>query len=79
MCYTLYMPCAINGLESCLCWFDLEGRDEVNITIEIKPDDTPEVPEIFNVNLFNASDLDRLQTGAVSTCISRGFELADSK
>ena len=38
----------------------------MNITIEIKPDDTPEVAEIFTVNLVNVSDLDRIQTGAVS-------------
>ena len=44
----------------------LEGDDEVNITIEIKPDDTPEVAEVFTVNLVNVSDLDRLQIGAVS-------------
>lgn len=54
-----------NGLHVRL--FNLEGHDEVNITIEIKPDDTPEVAEIFTVNLVNASDLDRIQKGAVST------------
>ena len=48
------------------CWFYLEGHDEVNITIEIKPDNTPEVAETFTVNLVNVSNLDRLQTGAVS-------------
>ena len=49
-----------------MCLFILEGHDEVNITIEIKPDDTPEVAEVFTVNLVNVSDLDRIQTGAVS-------------
>ena len=48
------------------CWFYLEGHDEVNITIEIKPDSTPEVAETFTVNLVNVSNLDRLQKGAVS-------------
>lgn len=47
-------------------WFYLEGHDEVNITIEIKSDNTPEVAEVFTVNLVNVSDLDRLQIGAVS-------------
>ena len=47
----------------------LEGHDEVNITIEIKPDDTPEVAEVFTVNLVNVSGLDRLQIGAVSIFI----------
>ena len=46
--------------------FYLEGHDEVNITIEIKPDNTPEVAEVFTVNLVNVSNLDRLQIGAVS-------------
>ena len=49
--------------------FYFEGHDEVNITIEIKPDTTPEVAEVFTVNLVNVSDLDRLQTGAVSISI----------
>ena len=49
--------------------FCLEGHDEVNITIEIKPDNTPEVAEVFTVNLVNVSDLDRLQIGAVSIVI----------
>ena len=49
--------------------FCLEGHDEVNITIEIKPDNTPEVAEVFTVNLVNVSDLDRLQIGAVSKVI----------
>ena len=49
--------------------FYLEGHDEVNITIEIKPDNTPEVAEVFTVNLVNVSDLDRLQIGAVSLSI----------
>ena len=44
-----------------------KGHDEVNITIEIKPDDTPEVAEVFTVNLVNVSGVDRLQAGAVST------------
>ena len=51
--------------------FCLEGHDEVNITIEIKPDNTPEVAEVFTVNLVNVSDLDRLQIGAVSLFIFR--------
>lgn len=38
----------------------------MNISIEIKPDDTPEVAEIFTVNLVNVSEMDRLQIGAVS-------------
>ena len=46
--------------------FYLEGHDEVNITVEIKPDKTPEVAEVFTVNLVNVSNLDRLQIGAVS-------------
>ena len=46
--------------------FYLEGHDEVNITVEIKPDNTPEVAEVFTVNLVNVSNLDRLQIGAVS-------------
>jgi len=37
----------------------------VNITIEIKADDTPEVAEVFTVNLVNVSGMDRLQIGAV--------------
>ncbi|XP_068693739.1 adhesion G-protein coupled receptor V1-like isoform X3 [Montipora foliosa] len=41
-----------------------EGHDEVNISIEIKPDDTPEVAEVFTVNLVNVSGVDRLQAGA---------------
>ena len=49
--------------------FYFEGHDEVNIIIEIKPDNTPEVAEVFTVNLVNVSDLDRLQTGAVSISI----------
>ena len=49
--------------------FCLEGHDEVNITIEIKPDSAPEVAEVFTVNLVNVSDLDRLQIGAVSIVI----------
>ena len=39
----------------------------VNLTIEVKPDNTPEVAEVFTVNLMNASNLDRIQEGAVST------------
>ena len=50
--------------------FFKKGQDEVNITIEIKADDTPEVAEIFTVNLVNVSGMDRLQTGAVSTMYS---------
>ncbi|XP_015763361.1 PREDICTED: G-protein coupled receptor 98-like [Acropora digitifera] len=41
-----------------------EGQDEVNITIEIKADDTPEVAETFTVNLVNVSGMDTLQVGA---------------
>ena len=51
---------------TCICRFCPKGHDEVNITIEIKADDTPEVAEIFTVNLVNVSGMDRLQTGAVS-------------
>ena len=43
----------------------MKGQDEVNITIEIKPDETPEVAEVFTVNLVNVSDMDRIQVGAV--------------
>ena len=43
-----------------------KGQDEVNITIEIKADDTPEVAETFTVNLVNVSGMDTLQVGAVS-------------
>jgi len=60
--YVYIFTCYANGLLHVY----LEGHDEVNITIEIKPDDTPEVAEVFTVNLVNVSDLDRLQIGAVS-------------
>ena len=58
--------------------FFKKGQDEVNITIEIKADDTPEVAEIFTVNLVNVSGMDRLQTGAVSTVYSNLFYLSVS-
>ncbi|PFX17387.1 G-protein coupled receptor 98 [Stylophora pistillata] len=47
-----------------------EGHDEVNVTIEIKPDSTPEVAETFTVNLVHVSNLDRLQTGASSAQVT---------
>ena len=57
-----------------------KGQDEVNITIEIKADDTPEVAETFTVNLVNVSGMDTLQVGAVSITSRRwGFSLKASR
>ena len=65
----MYMHVHMYMLYMLMALFCLEGHDEVNITIEIKPDNTPEVAEVFTVNLVNVSDLDRLQIGAVSKVI----------
>lgn len=62
--YVIYMYVHVCDMPMDL--FYLEGHDEVNITVEIKPDNTPEVAEVFTVNLVNVSNLDRLQIGAVS-------------
>lgn len=43
----------------------------MNITIEIKADDTPEVAEAFTVNLVNVTGMDKLQVGAVSIMLRR--------
>ena len=43
----------------------------MNITIEIKADDTPEVAEAFTVNLVNVTGMDKLQAGAVSITLRR--------
>ena len=58
----------------------------MNITIEIKADDTAEVAEAFTVNLMNVSGMDKLQVGAVSITSRRwpvlnnlGFTLKASK
>ena len=56
----------VNSFPNKLLTYKPKGQDEVNITIEIKADDTPEVAETFTVNLVNVSGMDTLQVGAVS-------------